>query len=96
MIHRPSSHSRAIGSLPAGQAELSIATSAALSCAPAEATPVHPSCGAQACVVDGTALARGAGPGDPRQHTKYPYVTGTSVIGLKYRDGVMLVADTLG
>jgi len=34
--------------------------------------------------------------GDPHQHTKYPYVTGTSVIALKYKDGVMIAADTLG
>lgn len=34
--------------------------------------------------------------GDPRQHTKYPYVTGTSVMGIKYKDGVMIAADTLG
>lgn len=33
--------------------------------------------------------------GAPHQHTKQPIVTGTSVIGIKYRDGVMLAADTL-
>lgn len=27
---------------------------------------------------------------------RYPYVTGTSVIGLTYRDGIMLACDTLG
>ena len=37
-------------------------------------------------------------PPDPpicRQHTKNPYVTGTSVIGIKYKDGVLIAADTL-
>ncbi|BFZ53195.1 Proteasome subunit beta type-7 [Savitreella phatthalungensis] len=32
---------------------------------------------------------------DPRTHTTSPIVTGTSVIGLKYKDGVMLAADNL-
>lgn len=32
----------------------------------------------------------------PRQHTQYPYVTGTSVLALKYRDGVIVACDTLG
>mmetsp|Transcript_65335 Transcript_65335/g.147400 ORF Transcript_65335/g.147400 Transcript_65335/m.147400 type:complete len:251 (+) Transcript_65335:87-839(+) len=43
------------------------------------------------------APARPAGDlrGAPTQHTQQPIVTGTSVIGLKYRDGVMLAADTL-
>ena len=27
---------------------------------------------------------------------RQPIVTGTSILGLKYKDGVMLVADTLG
>jgi len=31
----------------------------------------------------------------PRQHTSRPIVTGTSVLGIKYKDGVMLAADTL-
>jgi 20S proteasome subunit beta 7 len=30
------------------------------------------------------------------QRTTYPIVTGTSVIGVKYDGGVMMVADTLG
>jgi len=30
------------------------------------------------------------------QHTQQPIVTGTSVIGIKYKDGVMMAADTLG
>lgn len=32
----------------------------------------------------------------PIQHTQQPIVTGTSVLGLVYKDGVMLAADTLG
>lgn len=32
----------------------------------------------------------------PHKVTTSPIVTGTSVMGVKYRDGVMLVADTLG
>jgi 20S proteasome subunit beta 7 len=31
-----------------------------------------------------------------RQHTQYPYVTGTSVLAIKYKDGVMVACDTLG
>lgn len=27
------------------------------------------------------------------QRTLYPYVTGTSVVGLKYKDGILLAAD---
>lgn len=29
------------------------------------------------------------------QHTQQPIVTGTSVLGIKYKDGVLLAADTL-
>ena len=32
---------------------------------------------------------------DPTTHTKQPIVTGTTVLGIKYKDGVMLAADTL-
>ena len=27
---------------------------------------------------------------------RYPYVTGTSVLGITYKDGVLLASDTLG
>lgn len=32
----------------------------------------------------------------PMQRTRYPYVTGTSVLGLTFKGGVMVAADTLG
>jgi len=35
-------------------------------------------------------------PATPAKHTMYPSVTGTSVLGIKYADGVILAADTLG
>jgi 20S proteasome subunit beta 7 len=35
-------------------------------------------------------------PGKPLQLTTDPICTGTSVIGLKYKAGVMLAADTQG
>lgn len=31
-----------------------------------------------------------------KQHTQYPYVTGTSVMALKFKDGIMMACDTLG
>lgn len=31
-----------------------------------------------------------------RSSPRYPYVTGTSVIGITYRDGIMIACDTLG
>lgn len=31
----------------------------------------------------------------PHQRTQYPYVTGTTVLGCKYKDGVMIACDTL-
>jgi 20S proteasome subunit beta 7 len=34
-------------------------------------------------------------PSDPTKRTLQPIVTGTTVIGIKYNDGVMLAADTL-
>eukprot|EP01127_Copromyxa_protea_P013210 TRINITY_DN3535_c0_g1_i1.p2 TRINITY_DN3535_c0_g1~~TRINITY_DN3535_c0_g1_i1.p2 ORF type:complete len:259 (+),score=65.30 TRINITY_DN3535_c0_g1_i1:1824-2600(+) len=36
-----------------------------------------------------------AGATDPTTRTLNPYVTGTSVVALKYKDGVMMAADTL-
>jgi 20S proteasome subunit beta 7 len=35
-------------------------------------------------------------PSDPSKHTQYPYVTGTSVLGIKYKDGILLASDTAG
>lgn len=35
-------------------------------------------------------------PKDPRQHTTRPMVTGTSVLAIQCRDGVVMAADTLG
>ena len=32
---------------------------------------------------------------NPTKHTTQPIVTGTTVLGIKYSDGVMLAADTL-
>lgn len=32
----------------------------------------------------------------PTTHTQSPIVTGTSVIALKYKDGVVIAADNLG
>lgn len=34
--------------------------------------------------------------GEPRQKTQTPYVTGTSVLGVTYKDGVLIACDTLG
>ena len=36
------------------------------------------------------------GAAEPIAHTTSPSVTGTSVLGLKYNGGIMLVADNLG
>merc|ERR1712159_314517 len=35
-------------------------------------------------------------PADPRTFTQSPIVTGTSVLGMKYDGGVLMVSDTLG
>ena len=35
-------------------------------------------------------------PREPSTRTQNPIVTGTGVLGLKFKDGVMLAADTLG
>lgn len=51
----------------------------------------HPTCGAQAFAVQPVSAS-----GQPRKHTQDPYVTGTSVLGIVYKDGIMLAADTLG
>jgi 20S proteasome subunit beta 7 len=33
---------------------------------------------------------------DPVQHTQNPKIVGTSVLGMKYKDGIILAADNLG
>ena len=52
------------------------------------------------CTAGSSASASGAAPiyapGMPLQHTKQPIVTGTSVLAVKYKDGVMMACDTLG
>ncbi len=35
-------------------------------------------------------------PNGPNQHTQSPIVTGTSVLGMKFKDGVVIAADNLG
>ncbi|PNH10226.1 Proteasome subunit beta type-4 [Tetrabaena socialis] len=88
MLPRPTTHSKALGPGVAGP-ELAVATSAVLD-RPPQPTAHHPLTGAQPCFVDPAAL------GDPRQHTKYPYVTGSSVVAIKYKDGVLVGCDMLG
>ncbi|KAI5064249.1 hypothetical protein GOP47_0020919 [Adiantum capillus-veneris] len=39
----------------------------------------------------GTTLAK-----SPLSHTQYPYVTGSSVLGIKYKDGILIAADCGG
>lgn len=43
----------------------------------------------------GTPSFSHASSSDPSSHTQQPIVTGTSVLGLRYKDGVMLATDTL-
>lgn len=90
MLHRPPSHSAAIG--PGPVPSLGLPTPAALEQRQQLGTAQAPSCGAEAFTVDPAALAGG----QPRKHTQYPYVTGTSVLGITYKDGVLLASDTLG
>lgn len=55
--------------------------------------------GHEGVVVDpcGVGAVVGSGAeGGTRQRTQYPYVTGTSVLGVTYKDGVMLACDMLG
>lgn len=92
MLPRPTTHSKALGPGCAGP-ELAVATSAVLD-RPPQHTSHLPLSGAQAFAVDPVALRDGSADGQ-HQHTKMPYVTGTSVMGIKYRDGVMVACDTL-
>ncbi|KAG2492385.1 hypothetical protein HYH03_009333 [Edaphochlamys debaryana] len=87
MLPRPTTHSKALGPGVAGP-ELAVATSAVLDRPPQPGAHL-PLSGAAPCAVDPASLH------DPRQHTKYPMVTGTSVMAIKYKDGVMLGCDML-
>ena len=51
-----------------------------------------PTSGNEGLVVDPAALASGSG---YKSHTQYPYVTGTSILGITYADGVLIACDTL-
>ena len=96
MIPRPSTHSKALGPGVTGP-ELLVPTSAKLERPPGH-TAQQPSCGAHSFMVDPSQVGSNPQPGasDPRQHTKSPYVTGTSVMGIKYKDGILIASDTLG
>mmetsp|Transcript_18024 Transcript_18024/g.30808 ORF Transcript_18024/g.30808 Transcript_18024/m.30808 type:complete len:286 (-) Transcript_18024:337-1194(-) len=89
MQPRGQQNSRALGGICLPEL---LQASSAVSERPPASEPCHPTSGAQAFVVDSSAMDKGS----HIERTKYPYVTGTSVIALKYKDGVMIAADTLG
>jgi 20S proteasome subunit beta 7 len=43
-----------------------------------------------------TAAQHAASNAAPVQHTQNPKIVGTSVLGMKYKDGIVLAADNLG
>jgi 20S proteasome subunit beta 7 len=88
MFPIPTSHSKALGPGVTGP-ELLVPSSYVAVRPPAHVDH-QPTCGAQSFALDAML------PGDPIQHTKQPYVTGTSILGVKYCDGVLMAADTLG
>mmetsp|Transcript_18685 Transcript_18685/g.60979 ORF Transcript_18685/g.60979 Transcript_18685/m.60979 type:complete len:287 (-) Transcript_18685:1647-2507(-) len=64
---------------------------------PSTATPSSQLRPGEAAIAPMTGAAPFAvAPDAHKQHTQYPYVTGTSVIGFKYADGIMIASDTLG
>jgi len=72
-----------------------------LNAAPSSHTCTAPLCGAGAPAAAQLGFAGAAGRtvapvGGPRRRTQQPIVTGTSVVAIKYKGGVMLAADTLG
>lgn len=93
MIPRPQSHSKALGPGVTGP-ELLVPTSAVLE-RPPQPQPQQPSAGGHAFMVDPKTVPAANGADPTRQHTKYPYVTGTSVLAIKYKDGILMAADTL-
>lgn len=57
---------------------------------PREKRVQEPLSGAKPFLTDPSDLA-----GDPRTRTQYPYVTGASIVAMKYKDGVLIACDTL-
>jgi 20S proteasome subunit beta 7 len=92
MLPRPLSHSHALGPGVAGP-ELLIPTPYAID-RPPQHSAQHPLSGAIPFCVDHKAID--AAFADPKHRTQTPYVTGTTVLGIKYKDGVMIACDTLG
>ncbi|KAJ4772412.1 Proteasome subunit beta type [Rhynchospora pubera] len=51
----------------------------------------------QLSMVDGSVCMKDSAKSEiSSERTLYPYVTGTSIIGMKYKDGVILASDTAG
>jgi 20S proteasome subunit beta 7 len=92
MFPAPTSHSVSLGPGVAGPSLANPTAAPWESSSSNRNLPQVPSCGAEAFLVQPDGLAGS----DPRKHTTYPYVTGTSVLGLVYKDGVLLAADMLG
>jgi len=90
----PSSHAPCIGPgvvpMGYGHATRNPGTVGGYGMANAVPMSLKPASGAAPMAVDPAQLA------DPHTRTQYPYVTGTSVLAIKYKDGVMLACDTLG
>lgn len=88
MLPRPQTHSKALGPGVTGPdvhlPEPPVCWQRPLNSAQ------HPSCGSAPFLVDPAALSAG------NQHTQMPYVTGTSVLAMKYQGGVLIACDTLG
>lgn len=89
MIPVPTSHSHALGPGVAGP-ELAVPTPHVIDRPPQHA-PQLPAGGGQPFLVDPVAMT-----GSSKQHTQNPFVTGTSVLAVKYNNGVMIACDTLG
>ncbi|KAK9905094.1 hypothetical protein WJX75_009547 [Coccomyxa subellipsoidea] len=94
MYPRPTSHNPALGPGCTGPSLAQYVPD----CVDVSSRPTvqQPSSGAAPFMVDPKSVAAGLGGHDPTKHTTTPYVTGTSVLGVTYRDGVLLAADTLG
>ncbi|CAG9464917.1 unnamed protein product [Pedinophyceae sp. YPF-701] len=93
MYPRPTSHSTALGPGCAGP-QFMLPPGAAEHHASLQRPVDHkPTSGAPACAVDPAILKEAD---DPIKHTLSPYVTGTSILAVRYKDGVAMAADMLG